>query len=762
MNLRLRLIWSATIAIGSAVVLSSVVYVTTGRVSDLVEYRSRITDVVEVAFELHLLTDELLTNVSTQQLENWRRVQAELEDKLSAIPRTDPEDRRFLDEMDEYSSSIGAIFASVSHEASPESVGDGGEIRHPPGFLESNLGLATNELVNVTGSFSDHVRQAISTTHRIARIAGTVLTIVLTIILGTIFVLMGRSLLEPIGMLQRGARLIGEGNLSYRIGSLANDEIGELSRAFDDMAARLRKLTRRLELILDSAGEGIVGLNLEGRIVFMNSAASRLTGWPVDESFGRLQHDLIHHTRRDNTPFPLSECPVHATLNDGEVRRIARDLYWRRDKSSFPVEYICTPIREENGEQSGAVVVFRDISAREATEAQLRVSQRMESIGKLSGGIAHDFNNLLSVIQGNLQLLNRREEIRDDGALSRYVDSSLDAAAKGADLTRRLLAFSRRQNLEVVVLDVNDQLREMEALIGRAIDEDVELEIFLADELPCIESDVSQFENAVLNLVINSRDAMPSGGKLTIETRPVTLSQHYTDTHPEVPPGHYVLVAVTDNGEGMPPEVKERVFEPFFSTKPPEKGTGLGLASVFDYVKQSNGHISLYSELGHGTTFKLYFPASEAEISPIKEPRKMVPAAPIQPATETILVVDDNMDVLEVNAEALGLLGYEVLTAGSADDALRLLESRPDIALLFTDVIMPGGMSGLELATQARSRCPDLRLLITSGYAEQAVRRNGFALEGGDWIQKPIDFDDLEHKVRALLDEDAPSSTVSS
>ncbi|HEX5750286.1 MAG TPA: response regulator [Archangium sp.] len=383
---------------------------------------------------------------------------------------------------------------------------------------------------------------------------------------------------------------------------------------------------------------------------------------------------------------------------------------------------------------------------RRKTEAQLRQSQKMEAVGKLTGGVAHDFNNLLQVIAGNLQLL-QRDLVGNERALTR-VQTATRAVDRGAKLASQLLSFARRQPLQPLVVNVSKVVRGMDDLLRRTLGEEVELETSTHKELWNTSLDPNQFENVIINLAVNARDAMNGSGKLTIEVGNATLDDHYCRLHPEVLPGQYVLLAVSDTGGGMTPEVMERAFEPFFTTKPEGRGTGLGLSMVYGFVKQSGGHIKLYSELGHGTTIKLYLPrAVEAEAEDAQ-----VVTGPIQGGTETILVVEDDAEVRATVVEMVSELGYRVLKAVDAASALVILQSGVPIELLFTDVVMPGPVRSPELARQAKELHPDIEVLFTSGYTENAIVHGGRLDAGVQLLSKPYSREELARKLRQLLD----------
>jgi signal transduction histidine kinase len=377
--------------------------------------------------------------------------------------------------------------------------------------------------------------------------------------------------------------------------------------------------------------------------------------------------------------------------------------------------------------------------------ARLRDAQRLESLGQLTGGVAHDFNNLLTVIMGNSEVL--ADKLRDNPPLARLAEMVLDAAERGAELTQRLLAFARRQALAPQAIDVNQRVRDMQALLSRTIGENIDIRLSLADGLWAAMVDPAQLDNALLNLCINSRDAMPGGGMLTIETANASLSDEYAGLHAEVRVGDYVMLAVSDNGTGIDPEILGRVFEPFFTTKEKGKGTGLGMAMIHGFVRQSGGSVALYSELGRGTCAKLYFPRAAAEGA---QAQQAPDAVQIAGGTETILLVEDDVQVGKYAAEQLRSLGYCVIEAHHPALALDIIRTDAVFDLLFTDLVMPG-MSGRDLVEQARLIRPGLKVLYTSGYTENALIHNGRLDEGVHLLSKPYRREELARKIRVAL-----------
>jgi signal transduction histidine kinase/CheY-like chemotaxis protein len=390
---------------------------------------------------------------------------------------------------------------------------------------------------------------------------------------------------------------------------------------------------------------------------------------------------------------------------------------------------------------------------RQTAEGQVRQVQKMEAIGQLTGGIAHDFNNMLAIVIGSVDMARRRLA-RGDTNIAKYLDGALEGANRGAALTRRLLAFSRQQALEPAIIDLNALVQDMAELLRRTIGEQVELESVLGGGLWRARVDPGQLESAILNLAVNARDAMPGGGRLTIETLNASLDDDYAAHHGDVVAGQYVLVAVSDTGAGMTQDVIARAFDPFFTTKPVNRGTGLGLSQVYGFVKQSGGHVKIYSEPGQGTVVKIYLPR---EITgPVTETTSQPfssSALPQGRADEIILVVEDEERVRRTTVEALRELGYTVRHAGSADEARSVLQIQPGVRLLFTDVVMPG-KTGRQLVDEVKPGRPDLKVLYTTGYTRNAIVHNGVVDPGVDLLMKPFAIDQLARKVRSVLDNE--------
>jgi signal transduction histidine kinase/ActR/RegA family two-component response regulator len=414
-----------------------------------------------------------------------------------------------------------------------------------------------------------------------------------------------------------------------------------------------------------------------------------------------------------------------------------------------------TKLVDDTGKPIGIASTERDITERKRVEQemrtledQLRQSQKMEAIGSLAGGIAHDFNNLLTIIKGYSQL--SLMELKEGTPLRGKVEEIQKAADRATALTRQLLAFSRRQVLEVKVVDLNTILRGLDKMLHRMIREDVELVTHLTEDLGSVKVDSGQIEQVVMNLTINARDAMPSGGKLNIETANVELDEHYTRNHVAVKPGSYVMLAVSDTGVGMTLEVRDRVFEPFFTTKEKGKGTGLGLSTVYGIVKQSGGNIWVYSEPGKGTTFKIYLPRVD---EPLEEAGEKVVQKEIAGRGETILLAEDEEKVRQLTGQILTQNGYTVLEASHGDEASHICEQhKGPIHLMVMDVVMPG-INGRELAKSLEPHHPEMKVLYMSGYTDNAIVHHGILEKGLSFLQKPFSTDGLLRKVREVLDK---------
>jgi PAS domain S-box-containing protein len=508
------------------------------------------------------------------------------------------------------------------------------------------------------------------------------------------------------------------------------------------LSAAQRQFAILVNGVIDYA---IFMLDPEGRVASWNAGARRIKGYADHEIIGR--HFSAFYTaeaKLAGEPERMLRVARENGRSEAEGWRV------RKDGTRFWANVVIDAIRNPSGNIIGYAKVTRDLTERRAHEERLRQAQKMEAVGQLTGGIAHDFNNLLTIIGGNIESLQRHMPEDSPDRLRRYAENSLQATRRAGLLTQRLLAFSRRQPLAPKPVNVNKLVSGMSEILIRTLGEDIEVETVLAGRLWMVEVDPNQLESAILNLAVNARDAMGSRGKLTIETANGFLDEAYAAMETEVKPGQYVAIAVTDTGSGMPRDVAERAFEPFFTTKPIGQGTGLGLSQVYGFVKQSGGHVKIYSEAGEGTSVKIYLPRSLYVVDEEDEIQETVPDGNLQ---ETILVVEDDEQVRAYSTDLLQELGYRVIAVVDGPAALRQLELHPGIKLLFTDVGLRG-MNGRELANEACKRWPRLKVLFTTGYARNAIVHQGRLDDDVVMIGKPFTYAELAARVRDVLDRE--------
>lgn len=496
-----------------------------------------------------------------------------------------------------------------------------------------------------------------------------------------------------------------------------------------------------LQATLDRIRDGVGVFRGSGELIAFNATFFELMGFPVALARGDEHMATFRNHYKDRADIldilqPAdADSPIHTQLKIG-----ARELEVYR--ADIP--------------EDGFLIAAVDITSRLRSETALRQAQKMEAVGQLTGGIAHDFNNLLQVVSANLDLMAK--DVRGNPDLAGRAQTAMAAVERGARLTAQLLAFARRQALAPRATDVGRLLRGMTDLLRHTLGERVEIESSVAGGLWNTLIDPTQMENAVLNLAINARDAMDDDGKLTIEVANAFLDDNYAAEHDEVEPGQYVMVAVSDTGTGIAAEVLDRVFDPFFTTKAEGRGTGLGLSQVFGFVKQSGGHIKIYSEVGIGTTVKMYLPRTRKP----EEATGPVDTLPVEQGSETILVVEDDEGVRVAVVDMLRELGYTVLKANNAEGAMAVLTSGAAVDLLFTDVVMPGPMRAPELARRAKELQPNIVVLYTSGYTQNAIVHNGRLDEGVFLLSKPYRKSELARKIRSLLDKAPPASQAAS
>jgi two-component system, cell cycle sensor histidine kinase and response regulator CckA len=510
-----------------------------------------------------------------------------------------------------------------------------------------------------------------------------------------------------------------------------------------DLVDPFRESEKMVVALLESASQAIISIDKGGRIVLANRRCEEMFGYTRDELLGaRIEILLPESKRRGHTRDrdDFFERPHTRPMGLG------MDLAGRRrDGTDFPVEVSLSYVETEEGVY--AIAFVSDISQRKKLEEQLLHAQKMEAVGRLAGGVAHDFNNMLTVIAGYNRMI--LDELSTLDPLRGYAEEILKAADRASAITNQLLTFSRRQISKPRVLQVNLAIAQTDKMLRRLIGEDIHLNLKLGHEVGNIKADPGQVDQALVNLVVNARDAMPDGGTLTIETSNVHLDETYVRTHLGVSPGDFVMVAVSDTGIGMDADTRRRIFEPFFTTKEKGRGTGLGLATVYGIAKQAGGDIWVYSEPGRGSTFKLYFPRVSEPVS--EAPDHVAGEAVASSARETILLVEDEQAVRDLTLKMLQQLGYKILTAESGGDALSVCKAYAgELSLLLTDVVMPG-MSGRQLADALMLMRPGIKVLFLSGYTENTVVHHGVLDPGVDFLPKPFSREVLGKKLREIL-----------
>lgn len=561
----------------------------------------------------------------------------------------------------------------------------------------------------------------------------------------------------PTRELAKTIRQIRAGDPRARAVVCGSDEIADLAHTLNALLDQQHRASDRIQ-------QQQIALTEQAQLLQIGGEVARFGGWSVDLATSQCHwSDMvaeIHGRPHGYSPKVEEGISYYAP----EYRDRIRDVFTQCAQLGVPydeelqiinaqgerrwVRTIGVPLRNDQGHIVRVQGAFQDITERVSLEARLRQSQQLESIGQLTGGIAHDFNNLLTVIMGNAELL--AEQLPEDSELHLLTAMILKGAHRGADLTHHLLAFARKQPLAPSLVDINALVGHMCHLLQRTLGEHIRVELHCAAALWPVLVDPAQLESALLNLALNARDAMTPGGRLIIETTNTELDQDYAQAQGNVTPGLYVQITVSDDGCGIPPENMEHLFEPFFTTKETGKGTGLGLPMVYGFVKQSNGHIMIYSEPQRGTTVKMYFPRVATMDTPEISPQSQPPTTQTTQGS-TILVVEDDAMVRRYVESQLLSLGYQVVSARNGPQGLDILQHRPDIDLLFTDMVMPGGMTGCDLADRARAIRPDLRVLYTSGYTETAVVHHGRLDLGGQLLSKPYRREELAAKLQAAL-----------
>jgi len=503
----------------------------------------------------------------------------------------------------------------------------------------------------------------------------------------------------------------------------------DLRRAHQELEHRkgreLRDSQTRIASIVDSSQDAIIGKNLDGIITHWNKGAERMYGYTAGEVIGRSISLLCPKDHVDELPDIL------AKIRRGEAVEYFESVRVTKDGRRVDVSLSVSPIHDSDGKIIGASAIARNITAQKKVEDQLRQSQKMEAVGRLAGGLAHDFNNLLGIVTACTELLRARV----DAETAEYVDNIREAANRGAALTRQLLAFSRRQAAQPQIFDLNARLKDVTKLLRPLMGDDVEISLLPRSAAAVVEADPGQIDQIVVNLAVNSRDAMPRGGRLILETGSVDFDEAFAHEHPPMTAGHYVMLAISDNGIGMSEETRSRIFEPFFTTKEMGKGTGLGLATVYGIVKQAGGHIWVYSELDRGTTFKIYLPSAEHKLGQAAENPQAEALPPRRDGT-TILLAEDEPIMRQVMRKMLEEHGYKVIEAFDGKAALEAVDKGHEVDITLTDVVMKG-MNGPELALRLLDKYPAMKVVYMSGYTGELVANQGIDA-GIRLLEKPF------------------------
>ena len=563
-------------------------------------------------------------------------------------------------------------------------------------------------------------------------------------------ILIARQIVSPIESLAETAKEITKGNFTKKSEVKRNDELGELAMAFNAMTSRLvetlsayEKEKNFVQNAIESLSHPFYVIDAKDYTIKLANSAAGLSKFHEKDTCYKLTHNFDSPCDRQEPPYP---CPVSAIRNTKKPI-VLEHIQQQEDGTSRTFEVYGYPIFDANGDVAQIIEYIIEITERRTLEEQLLQSQKLEAIGVLAGGVAHDFNNILTTILGYSELALMKLS-KDDPQIE-FIEAIHEAGERASGLTRQLLAFSRKQVIELQIIDLNSLIQNLVKMLGRLIGENIEMQLYLRSPDGKIKADPGQVEQILMNLTINARDAMPTGGNLILETDTIELDEQYCRVHAEVTPGSYIVLSVTDTGKGMTSEVQDQIFVPFFTTKKKGEGTGLGLSTVYGIIKQLKGFIFVYSEPDRGTTFKIYFPEEKSVTT-----ERMAAKAPqaMQGGTETVLVVDDESSILRLIVDTLQPLGYHVLEAANGEDAVQIvINTDKKIDLLLTDVIMPG-MSGKELAEKLGALRSDMKIMFMSGYTDNVIVHQGVLEPGVLFINKPVLPSLLTKKIRQVLD----------
>jgi signal transduction histidine kinase/CheY-like chemotaxis protein len=661
--------------------------------------------------------------------------------KGGQIEQAEPE-RRWQDDFPKLATALGDKPGTATVFTAP----DGQQIAAAIVVAPLSSGLRTG--VIETEPFNRIMAPAIA-------LQNTGLTVALFAAIGAVLlaVLLARSLARPVVRITEAVDAFSTtGQLAVPTG--LSGETAVLADAFvqavgkiERTSAALVNKSELLDKVIASMADALVVIDAKGGRIFANPTCVALFGEAAEIGSERWRLKYKRYLGDGVTPMPEDASPSVRALRGESFDNVELGIRYD-DQALTQLAASGRPIFEADGSFGGAVILYRNVTALRETERQLRQSQKMEAIGQLTGGVAHDFNNILTVLAGGVEII--ADGVKHQPGLAQVAKMLNDAVDRGADLTHHLLAFARKQPLRPRLIDINAVVTDSARLLRPTLGEKVEIEARLVDAALPVLADPAQLSSALLNLAVNARDAMPSGGRLTLETDNVVLDETYAEQNDEVVPGTYAMIAVSDTGSGIPSAILHRVFDPFFTTKPIGKGTGLGLSMVYGFVKQSGGHIKIYSEEGFGTTIKIFLPRSERA----GEPADVKPAAEIAEGHEVLLAVEDDELVRKYVVTNLVSLGYHVHTATNAAEALAMVRSGLVFDLLFTDVVLGAGMNGRQLAEEVRKLRPGLKVLYTSGYTENAIVHQGRVDAGIRLLTKPYRRADLAKMLRQALKGD--------
>jgi len=615
----------------------------------------------------------------------------------------------------------------------------------------------TGQLGTLAAQFSDDNLMGL---HNRIRTKAFIWSMLGLLLIALFSLLAGNLLTRRLFCVTQAAEAVSNGDLSARAAVNGRDEVAELGHVFNAMVQKinddriqLEEREKYLSLTLDSIGDAVITTDANGCVTRMNPVAEELTAWKTSEAQGRPLLEVFKIINAQSRQAVTN--PVEKVLATSKIIGLANHtVLISKENTEYQIADSAAPITDKTGKILGVILVFRDITQQYQVEEALRRSQKMDAIGQLSGGIAHDFNNQLSIIIGYLDFLNKH--LSETEKPYKWVQTATKATLRCMDLTRQLLSFSRRQATDKTVLNLNSAFDDLQDMISRSVTPEIDVQYFLAEDLWLTETNIGELQDVIINLVLNARDAMPHGGKIIIKTANRYIDDDFADSNFTIKSGEYVgeyvQMTLSDTGVGMDKNSLEHIFEPFFTTKPEGKGTGLGMAMVYGFIKRYDGFIDIHSEPRMGTTVHLYLPHSKTTDAVSDNAYQ---EAELPTGTESVLIVDDEIDLLELANQFFSELGYHTQIAENGTQALEILKKDLTIDLLFSDVVMPGGINGYELAQQATQLQPKIKVLLSSGFTSRSIVKKGQVKFDANMLSKPYRKADLAHRVRLVLDNEA-------